>query len=51
MSLKHLDGYLEEFTFRFNRRRAKRITDGADAAPQYGNGNLAPSLLENRRPS
>jgi hypothetical protein len=22
----------------------------SDAAPQYGNGNLAPSLLENRRP-
>ncbi|HEX2360519.1 MAG TPA: IS1595 family transposase [Jiangellaceae bacterium] len=29
VSLKHLDGYLEEFTFRFNRRRARRITHGA----------------------
>ena len=28
VSLKHLDGYLEEFTFRFNRRRARRITHG-----------------------
>src|SRR5512134_3238980 len=30
VSLKHLDGYLEEFTFRFNRRRARRITHGAE---------------------
>jgi ISXO2-like transposase domain len=30
LSLKHLDGYLEEFTFRFNRRRARRITHGAE---------------------
>ena len=30
VSLKHLAGYLEEFTFRFNRRRARRITHGAD---------------------
>ena len=29
VSLKQLDGYLEEFTFRFNRRRARRITHGA----------------------
>jgi transposase-like protein len=29
VSRKHLDGYLEEFTFRFNRRRARRITHGA----------------------
>src|SRR5512132_653997 len=30
VSLKHLDGYLEEFTFRFNRRRARRITHVAE---------------------
>ena len=30
VSLKHLDGYLGEFTFRFNRRRARRITHGAE---------------------
>ena len=30
VSLKHLEGYLEEFTFRFNRRRARRITHGAE---------------------
>ena len=30
VSRKHLDGYLEEFTFRFNRRRARRITHGAE---------------------
>ena len=30
MSLKHLHGYLEEFTFRFNRRRERRITHGAE---------------------
>ena len=30
VSLKHLDGYLEEFTFRFNRRRARRITHAAE---------------------
>src|SRR5512132_4133524 len=30
VSLKHLDGYLEEFPFRFNRRRARRITHGAE---------------------
>lgn len=30
VSLKHLDGYLEEFTFRFNRRRARRISHGAE---------------------
>jgi transposase-like protein len=30
VSLKHLAGYLEEFTFRFNRRRARRITHGAE---------------------
>jgi transposase-like protein len=30
VSLKHLDGYLEEFTFRFNRRRARWITHGAE---------------------
>lgn len=29
VSLKHLDGYLEEFSFRFNRRRTRRITHGA----------------------
>jgi transposase-like protein len=29
VSRKHLDDYLEEFTFRFNRRRARRITHGA----------------------
>jgi hypothetical protein len=29
-SLQHLAGYLEEFTFRFNRRRARRITHGAE---------------------
>jgi transposase-like protein len=29
VSLKYLDAYLEEFTFRFNRRRAGRITHGA----------------------
>jgi transposase-like protein len=30
VSFKHLDGYLEEFTFRFNRRLARRITHGAN---------------------
>jgi len=30
VSLQHLAGYLEEFTFRFNRRRARRITHGAE---------------------
>ena len=30
VSLKHLDGSLEEFTFRFNRRRARRITHAAE---------------------
>jgi transposase-like protein len=30
LSLKHLAGYLEEFTFRFNRRRARQITHGAE---------------------
>src|SRR5512134_1553429 len=30
VSLKHLHGYLEEFTFRFNRRRARRITHGVE---------------------
>jgi transposase-like protein len=30
VSLKHFEGYLEEFTFRFNRRRARRITHGAE---------------------
>jgi len=30
VSHKHLAGYLEEFTFRFNRRRARRITHGAE---------------------
>ena len=30
VSLKHLEGYLKEFTFRFNRRRAQRITHGAE---------------------
>ncbi len=30
VSVKHLAGYLEEFTFRFNRRRARRITHGAE---------------------
>jgi hypothetical protein len=30
LSRKHLAGYLEEFTFRFNRRRARRITHGAE---------------------
>ena len=29
VSLKHLDSYLEGFTFRFNRRRAGRIAHGA----------------------
>jgi transposase-like protein len=30
VSLKHLQGYLEEFAFRFNRRRTRRITHGAE---------------------
>ena len=30
VSLKHLQGYLEEFAFRFNRRHARRITHGAE---------------------
>ena len=30
MSLQHLQGYLEEFAFRFNRRRARCITHGAE---------------------
>ena len=30
VSLKHLEGYLKEFTFRFNRRRAQRIMHGAE---------------------
>jgi transposase-like protein len=30
VSLKHFEGYLEEFTFRFNRRRARRMTHGAE---------------------
>ena len=30
VSFKHLDGYLDEFTFRFNRRLARRITHGAN---------------------
>jgi transposase-like protein len=30
VSVKHLAGYLEEFTFRFNRRRARRITHAAE---------------------
>ena len=30
VSVKHLAAYLEEFTFRFNRRRARRITHGAE---------------------
>ena len=30
VSRKHLAGYLEEFAFRFNRRRARRITHGAE---------------------
>ena len=46
VSLKHLDGYLEEFTFRFNRRRARRR-----AAPRPRHDNPVPSLLENRWPA
>jgi transposase-like protein len=30
VSLKYLQGYLEEFAFRFNRRHARRITHGAE---------------------
>lgn len=30
VSRQHLAGYPEEFTFRFNRRRARRITHGAE---------------------
>lgn len=30
VSVKHLQGYLAEFAFRFNRRRARRMTHGAE---------------------
>ena len=57
VSLKHLDGYLEEFTFRFNRRRARRITHGAErllgiamATRPVPSGKLLAALVPEEKP-
>jgi hypothetical protein len=49
VSVKHLGGYLEEFTFRFNRRCARRITHGR-ASHWHRRSDPTPSFLEIVRP-